>query len=229
MLDGLFDRWWRLGGVAGILFLVLFIVGIVLEGEAPDFDDPVDDIRDWFTDNGEQYLVGDYLVGLAFVLFFLPFLSSLRGLLARAEGDPAVWSWVVFAAGIAILVLGAVASLFWESLAFGFGVAEDADEGTIRTLMYLDHAGFATLEMAFVPFLLASSLVIARTGVLWRWLAIIGLAGGVLSALAGLSALESDPEGGFTTFFFISGPVAALFILLVSVNMLLRRDAPASA
>lgn len=86
MLDVFFDKWWRVGGAAGVLFLIMFIVGIVLQGEAPQFDEPVDEIRDWFADNGEQYLVGDYMVGLAFVLFFLPFLASLRGLLARVEG-----------------------------------------------------------------------------------------------------------------------------------------------
>src|SRR3972149_8157913 len=120
MLDVFFDKWWRVGGVAGILFLIMFIVGIVVRGEPPTFDDPVDEIRDWFTDNGEQYLIGDYLTTLAFVFFFLPFLASLRGLLASAEGGPAGWSRVTFAGGITFLGFGAGARPFWGALAHRF-------------------------------------------------------------------------------------------------------------
>ena len=230
MLDVFFDKWWRVGGVAGILFLIMFIAGFVLQfvlGEAPAFDKPDEEIRDWFTDNGEQYLVGDYLVGLSFVLLFLPFLSSLRGLLASAEGGPAVWSRVAFAGGLLFLIFGATASVFWGALAYGFGVRGDADGGTIRTLMYLDVAAWNTVPLAFIPFALGSSLVILQTGVLWRWLALIGLVTAVFAAIGGLSYLDSDPEGTLVMIGGVSFPLAGLWILLTSVNMILKREAPA--
>lgn len=229
MLDVFFDKWWRVGGVAGILFLIMFFAGFVLQGEAPTFDEPVDEIRDWFTDNGEQYLVGDYLIGLAFVVFFIPFVASLRGLLAAAEGGAAVWSRVAFAGGLLFLIFGATASVFWGALAYGFGVAENADDETIRTLMYLDVAGFATLPLAFVPFVLGASLVILRTGVLWRWLSLIALIAAVFSIIAGASTLTSDPDGALGGIGFIGFIGLPIWILLVSVNMLLKREAPASA
>src|SRR3990172_5328263 len=144
MLDIFFDKWWRVGGMAGILFLITFIGAIILEGEPPSFDDPVNKIRDWFVDDGKQFLVAEYLIGLAFTLFFLPFLASLRGVLASAEGGPAVWSRVAFAGGLIFLIFGAVASFFWATLAYSFGVVENGDEGTIKTLMYLDHVAFTT-------------------------------------------------------------------------------------
>ena len=229
MLDGLFNNWWRVGGIAGILYLILFFAGFGLTGEAPTFDEPVDEIRDWFADNGEQYLVGDYLTGLAFVLFFLPFLASLRGLLARVEGEPAVWSWVAFSGGLALLIIGGIASLFWATLAYGFGVAENADEETVRTLMYLDVAGFAMLPLGFVPFVLGASLVILRTGVLWRWLSFVGLIVAVFSIIAGASTLTSDPDGALGGVGFIGFIGLPIWILLVSINMILKREAPASA
>ena len=173
MLDVFFEKWWRVGGLMGVLFLVVFFVGASVQGESVAFDDPVDEIRGWFADNGEQHLVGNYLIVLAFVLFFIPFLASLRGLLAGAEGEPAVWSWVAFSGGLALVLIGFVASLFRGTLAYAFGVAEGGDRETIRTLMYLNHLGEATFVLAFVPFVLGSSLVIARTAVLWRWLALL--------------------------------------------------------
>ena len=50
-LDFLWANWWRVGGVAGILFLVLFMVGVGIQGERPFIDDPVAEIQDWFADN----------------------------------------------------------------------------------------------------------------------------------------------------------------------------------
>src|SRR3989337_2492401 len=158
MLDVFFDKWWRVGGVAGILYLVMFMIGIILQGGPPNFDDPVNEIQDWFTDSGKQYIAGNYLISLGFVLFFLPFLSSLRGLLASAEGGAAVWSRVAFASGLLFLVFGATASIFWGALAFGFGVVEEGDEGTVKTLMYLDAYAFSGLFMVLVPLLLSVSL-----------------------------------------------------------------------
>ena len=229
MLDQLFQKWWRVGGVMGILFLVLFIVGASVQGESVAFDDPVDEIREWFADNGEEHLVGNYLIGLALVLFFLPFLSSLRGLLARVEGEPAVWSWVAFSGGLVLMLIGFVASLFRGTLAYAFGVADGGDPETIRTLMYLDHVGFASLPLGFVPFVLGSSLVIARTAVLWRWLALLGLLVVVLSIIAGASSLTSDPDGALGGIGFISFPGSALWILILSVAMILKQDEPAAA
>jgi hypothetical protein len=228
VLDVLFDKWWRMGGVCGILFIIMFAIGIVVQGEPPDLDAPVDEIRDWFADNGEQYLVGDYLIGLGFVFFFLPFLSSLRGILARAEGDPAVWSWVTFLGGAVLLVIAAVSGMFWGTLAYGHGIRSDGDEATIRTLMHLDVAGFTALPLAFIPFVLGTSLVILRSGVFWRWLPIIGLIVVVSSAIAGASLLTSDTDGalgGVGAIGFIGAPI---WIILVSVNMILKPEAPAA-
>jgi len=229
MLGVFFDKWWRVGGVAGILFLIMFIVGIVVRGEPPTFDDPVDEIRDWFTDNGEQYLIGDYLTTLAFVFFFLPFLASLRGLLASAEGGPAVWSRVAFAGGLIFLILGAVGSSFWGTLAYSFGVVEEGEEGTIKTLMYLDQVGFTGAFMAVIPLVLGASLVTLRTGVLWRWLPLLALVVIVFVVIAGASTLTSDPDGALGGIGFIGFPFFGLWVLLVSVNMILKREAPAAA
>jgi hypothetical protein len=229
-MDVFFDKPSRLGGVLGILFVITLIVGIVVQGGYPDFDEPLDEVRDWYTDNGEQFLVGAYIVGLSFVLLFLPFLSSLRGRLAAAEGGQAVWSRLVFASGLALLVVAAVGSLGTGLLAFNFAVvkAGDLDDGTVRILMYLEYVAPVGPMLALL--LLASSIVIFRTGVLWRWLAIPGVIIAVLAVISGLQTLESEPysgvAGGIGNLAF---PLTALWILLVSVNMILKKEAPAAA
>ena len=227
-LAALQAQWWRVGGVAGILFLVLFIVGVSIQGEAPTFDAPVGEIRDWFTDNGEQFLVGNYLIFLGFVLFYLPFLSSLRGVLAAAEGGPAVWSRVAFVGGLIFMASAFVVSSFWATLAYSFGVVENGDEGTIKTLLYLDHVGFATASLTLIPLMLGASLVTLQTGVLWRWLPLLALVAIVFVVIFGASTLSSNSNGPLGGIGFIGLIATALWILLTSINMILKREAPTS-
>ena len=82
MTNGLFAQWWRIGGICGIVLVVLFVVGaIVLQGDTPTYDQSAAEIREFWADDGQRYLIGDYLIGIGFVIFFLAFLSALRGLL----------------------------------------------------------------------------------------------------------------------------------------------------
>ena len=223
----LLAQWWRVGGVAGIIFLALFIVGIALQGDMPSHEEPTSQIREWFADNGKQYLVGDYLIGLGVVLFFLPFLSALRSLLGVAEGGPAVWSRVALIAGTIFAALGAAQGFFFGALAYGFGVVGQGDDATVRTLMYLQFYAFSSFTLIVAPLALASSLIIWRTGVLWRWLALLGLVVGILAIIAPLAVLDADPEGALAGIGFIGMLVAGLWVLLVSAAMVMKRSLPA--
>ena len=229
MLDVFFDKWWRVGGVAGILFVIMVIVAAGLSGDTPTFDKPADEIRDWFADNGDQFLVGNFIFGLAFAFFFFPFLAGLRSLLGAAEGGPRVWSTVAFAGGVSWLALGAVVSLFWATLAFSFGVVEQGDDVPVKTLMYLDQVGTAVLTLPLIPLILGATLVSLRTRVLWRWLAAIAAVAIVFDVINGANTLSSDADGALGGVGFIGFLASALWILLVSVNMILKREAPAPA
>jgi hypothetical protein len=217
--------------VAGIVFVVLFIVGVVLQADAPTHDKPASEIAAWFTDHGKQSIVGDYMFGLGFVLFFLPFLVALRGLLHAAEGGAAVWSRLALVGGVVLVVLAGVVGSFWGSLAYGFGVTGEGDEAAVHTLMYLDfYIGQGSASLAVALFLLASSAAIWRTAALWRWLALLGLVAGVIAAIAPLSLLDADPEGPLA----IMGGIAVyigwpLWVLLASVAMIMKRSLPTAS
>jgi len=228
MLDVFFDKPWRLGGVAGIVFPILFIVAVSIQGEYPNVDAPNDEVRDWFTDHGEQFIVGDYLMGLTFMIFFPFFLVNLFGLLSGAEGGAAVWSRLALLGGVVFVVLAAALSLFAATLAFGFGVSDTADDSMIRLAMVMDHFSFFRASLALAPLLLGSSLVILRTGVLWRWLAIAGLFVGLASLGLPIGALDSDTEGAGGGLVLLGFALTMLWILLVSINMILKREAPAA-
>src|SRR5687767_2334768 len=112
-------QWWRLGGALGIAFVVVFtICGFVFESESPMHTDDIADIRAYWEEDGDTYLLGGYLIGLASVLLYLPFLCALRAFLGTAEGGPQLWSRVAFAAGIIFLIMAATAEAAWTTLAF---------------------------------------------------------------------------------------------------------------
>ncbi len=215
-------HWWRLGGAAGIVFVVLFAVGLVaFQFDVPLYDDPIEDIRAYWVDDGQQYLVGNYLIAVGFAFFFLPFIASLRAVLGRAEGGAQVFSRVTFAAGFLFLIWGAMSSFFWGTLAFG-NFAAETNEETIRTLMHLDLYAFSGIGLAVAILALASSLVIAQR----RWLAIPGVITGVLGTLSPLRTLSAESDSFFAILWLAMFPAILLYILLVSIAMLMSKEEP---
>ena len=96
----------------GIGFVILFLIGgIFLTGDTPMRDDSIEDIRKFFADDGEMYLLGDYLTGIAFIFLFLPYLVTLRWVLGSGEGWPPIWSWLTVLGGVSMLVIGGTAAV----------------------------------------------------------------------------------------------------------------------
>lgn len=218
------NKWWRVGGVLGIGFIILFILSMGLQSGAPDVDASADEVREYFTDDKDIFLSGDYLGGLAFIFLFLPFVSILSTLLGRAEGNPAVWSLVVFAAGIIMLALGGAGSMFRVALAFG--AAEGGDDSVLLALMNLDYVTFAALPMVAGLFLLAASLVILKTGVFLKWLGWLGLATGVIAAISGLATFDTDPFGPLAILGIVALIGWLVWTLGVCVQMVMMKEAP---
>ena len=219
------QQWWRLGGAAGIAFMIMFVIGVALQTAPPLFDDPIDEIRADWVEDGNQYLVADYVLGLAFVFFYIPFISALRGILGRAEGGGNLWSRVSFIGGLIIMLWGAWASAFWGTLAFG-DFAETASDETIQTLMVLDYYSVVGMPLAFAVFVGGTSIVILQTGVLRRWLVYLGMVEIVLSVLAPLAIFSANSSSTFDTIYTISFLILPLWILLVSIVMLMISDEP---
>jgi len=227
-MDSVMRQWWRLGGAGAILFIILVAVSFGLQIDAPTYDDPIDDIRAYWVDDGQQYLIGDYLFGIGFAFLFLPFIVSLRALLGRAEGGVNLWSRVAFLGAILVIIWGAT------SLLLGYPrlrrLRRGASDETLQTLMLAATYAFTGLiPLAGALFVLASSLVIVRTGVLWTWLAYLGAIEGVLGVLAPLAILSADSEGFFDIISFSAFIGLLVWVLLVGIAMVMKTEEPAAA
>jgi hypothetical protein len=168
------DRWQRWSPLAGVAFTVFFLVALGVSRGGPG--DTPDELADWYGDEGNR--------GAAFFVFFLLtaaalsflwLLGALRSALVRAEGDPARWTAVAFAAGVAsATLLLASASLYVTPAAAASEEKFPFDPSTANSLA---NAGFMLLvcsTMAGALLVLATSIVAARTGLLPRWLVLAG-------------------------------------------------------
>jgi hypothetical protein len=223
-MNGFMDQWWRVGGVCGILLLVTFVVGAIAQGgEPPAFDDPIGEIRAFWQENGNDYLVGDFIIGAGFILFFLPFLSALRSVLGQAEGGVQMWSRIVFGGGVLFFALAGICGAPWTTLAWG-GVAENASDDTIQLLMWLDVTLNHFVPAGIVVFALPAAMVMLRTRVLPTWLGILTLIVGVIALLSMLSILADSSDDNYG---FVAWPLSAIWILATSIVLIMKKEAPA--
>jgi hypothetical protein len=225
-MNGIMSQWWRLGGALGIAFIVIFFVaGFGIQGDSPTYDEPISDIRAYWEDDGQTYLIGDYLLGLGAMVFFLPFQVCLGTMLRRAEGEPAIWSRVGFYGGLLMIAFAAMAAASWSALAFA---AENISDESLTALMYLDVGAWNAFPYAIGVFVTASSLVMALTGVLWRWLGWLGLIIGIAAFITPLGILDEDPEDVFDAIGLIPFIGFAIWLLITSIGMLMKTEEPAT-
>src|SRR5574341_1699840 len=225
-------QWWRLAGIAGIVFSVLFVVGaIALQGEPPQRTDSVEEIRQYFIDDGEIYLTGDYLVGIGFIFFFLPWAVGLSRLIRRADGLSGMLSTLVVVGAVAFVVIGGVSSIFFGAMAINASAdpAIALDDTSIRAFMELSTYAFGSFSIIGALLLAAASYGIWRTGVLWRWLAIIGGLASLLLIIGGAWTIDGDEEGFLSALGFVGLIGMLLFLLISSVGMIMRQAEPESA
>jgi hypothetical protein len=226
-MDGLWQQWWRVGGIFGIGFVILFIIGpIFLTGDTPQRGDSIEDIRQFFADDGEMYLAGDYIGGIAFVFFFLPYLVTLRWVLGSGEGWPPIWSWLTVLGGVSFLVVGGTSSVFFGALAISADNPEIEDT-SIRTLMEMSEYAFTGFSLTMGLFVASASLVVLRTGVLWRWLAGLGFLAAILLVIGASWPIDGDEEGALAIAGFIGAPLTLLWILISSIGMIMMKEEPA--
>jgi hypothetical protein len=193
----------RLAPLAGLLFLAMMIAGLALSGEGPDPDEGAAAAVDHWRGDDAKLVTGAILVALAGVPLVW-FAGALRSALRGAEGGTGRLSAVAFA-GAAILAVGlaTVAGL-------QFALADAADDlapDQVHTLSALAYSFFLPLPVGLALLLLATAVVVLRTGVLPKWVGWVALAIGLVAM---------TPAGFFA--FLASG----LWVLAVAVLLYLR-------
>jgi MFS family permease len=178
------------GGIAAIVFAVLFVVGFLLVSDTPDGDESNLKWVRHFADSGNRrmIIIGVIMLALAAVAFLI-FLAVLRERLRETTGSE--WlATIVFASGIVFVAMvagfaigqGSVAA----SITFGDApVPRDAD--IMRTLVSVGFGALLVFGAASAGLLIfVTSIVSGRAALLPRWFVVTGYVVGVIVFLGGL-------------------------------------------
>jgi hypothetical protein len=220
--------WKKVTGWSGIVFVVLFVVGLVIAGDGPALGDSAADVREWFDDNESAVAWITWSGALGFALFFLLFASGLRSILGPADAaNEGIWSRLSFAGAIVFVALGGAGSAFWAVLGQE-DVRSVASDGTVKALAAFDTLIFgAVLPWGIAVFLIGASVVILQSGVMAKWLGWLGLASTLLIVIGTLWPFAGDDESFLAILTFIGLPLALIWSLGVSIEIL-RSDRSAA-
>lgn len=179
----------------GVVFGVLVIVATWLESGAPGENAADEAWTAYYADSGNrrEEEIAFFLIGLA-GLCFLQFLGSLRGALARAEGEPARITTAAIASGVAFI--GIAISAHAVGTAMSWSVSFYGDEFTVdpdlaRLLGSLSYGLYVMSLFAAAGMAIATATVALwmRAFPAWLgWLSVLAAIAGILGIL-GLTGL----------------------------------------
>ena len=200
----------RLGGIGGILFVILFFRSNLTPPDAPVPTPGPKDVVAYFTDRQDGILLYNGLLLIFAAFFFLWFLGALHGVLRSVEGGSGGISSVALAGGLVFITLvlagAAVEIVYPATLARFENFQADAQLGFLSLALSGWMYRFALAGMSV---LIAASVVVLGTGVMPRWVALVGFVAALFALLRFLI-----PLGGI---------LGLVWVLAVSALMLVSR------
>jgi hypothetical protein len=200
----------------GVAFALLVVVAAWLQSDAPGGDASNADWMAYYADSGNRRKeeVAFLLIGLA-GLCFLQFLGSLRGALARAEGEPARITTAAVASGAAFIAIAIAAhavgtAISWSVGWYGDELTVDAD--TARVLAGLSQALYVMSLFAAAGMAVATATIALWMRAFPAWLGWLS----VLAAIAGILGILGLP-----------GLVVLVWIAVLSAYLVWPRPAAA--
>jgi hypothetical protein len=201
----------RLGGIGGILFVVFFFRSYLTPPDAPVPTSEPKDVVAYFADRHDGILLYNGVLLIFAAFFFLWFLGALDGVLRSVEGGGGGISSVALGGGLVFVTLvlagAAVEIVYPATLARFENFQADAQLGFLSLALSGWMYRFALAGMSV--FIAAASAVVLGTGVMPRWLALVGFVAALFALLRFLI-----PLGGI---------LGLVWVLLVSALMLVGR------
>jgi hypothetical protein len=166
----------RLAPLAGALFGVMMVVGVLVSGESPDTNASAEEVIKHYDDG--KFFVGIISLGLGAVLFMI-FAATLRRHLVASGAE---WlATLVFGGGVVFTVgLCTFASSQFALL----DAADTKTVGAAQALNIIDNNNFPPAVIGMCVLLLATAWHVLSSGSLPRWIGWVSLVIGIL-ALAG--------------------------------------------
>lgn len=200
----------RLGGVCGLLFVGLILPAYVVGyPDAPTSASGLGQVLAYFGASPGSFVFYNGTLALFSTFFFLWFLGVLYGVLRRAEGVDGVLSSIMLVGGILFITLscaGYAAEITHPATVLRF---ENFVPGAQRAFESLAFSAwlYHFCQVGDAVMVSAASLVVLGSGVLPRWLGLVGFLVAILALLHFLLPL-------------IGAVAGLLWVALVSALML---------
>jgi len=213
------DRHSRYAAATGIFFVVLVVIGFLVQPKPPSSDASAVEVLEYVKDHHDALHVVQLIFGLA-GFFFIWFIGALRSLLGGAEGGERRLATTAYGGGLI-----AVATLM-----VGLGVAAAAelhparDPEITRALIDASLLIPAVGAPAAAVFFFANGLSVLRSGYLPPWLGWLALVTGFFNAI-GIGAVFTDHgvfAGDGVLGFFVGFALFLVWVLAASI-LLVRK------
>jgi hypothetical protein len=213
------DRHSRYAAATGIFFVVLVVIGFLVQPKPPSSDASAVEVLEYVKDHHDALHVIQLIFGLA-GFFFIWFIGALRSLLGGAEGGERRLATTAYGGGLI-----AVATLM-----VGLGVAAAAelhparDPEITRALIDASLLIPAVGAPAAAVFFFANGLSVLRSGYLPPWLGWLGMVTAFFNAI-GIGAVFTDHgvfAGDGVLGFFVGLVLFLVWVLAASI-LLVRK------
>jgi hypothetical protein len=197
------SRYEWLAPLTGVAFVVVVVIGFILQGEPPGADEGAEAVAEHYLDNADSIRIGSFLTAVAGT-FLIMFLGYVRKVLRAAEGDRGVLSLVAFAGAVIVALAAAIDGTI------SFAIAEavdDIDATQVQTLQALWDNDFVPFALGAQVLWFALGISIVRHGALPKWLGWVAIVFGIASL---------TPAG------FLAFLLGAVWILVVSIMLAMR-------
>jgi hypothetical protein len=213
------DRHSRYAAATGIFFVVLVVIGFLVQPKPPSSDASAVEVLEYVKDHHDALHVIQLIFGLA-GFFFIWFIGALRSFLGGAEGGERRLATTAYGGGLI-----AVATLM-----VGLGVAAAAelhparDPEITRALIDASLLIPAVGAPAAAVFFFANGLSVLRSGYLPPWLGWLGMVTAFFNAI-GIGAVFTDHgvfAGDGVLGFFVGLVLFLVWVLAASI-LLVRK------
>jgi hypothetical protein len=209
------DRAQRLLPLAGILFVVVFVVANAITGSMPDQDSSAAKIFSYWDDHQGTQTAAAFLGTFAVVLFVF-FAGALRSALRSSESEEVPYSAIAFGGAIITAGAGAVDSMLRLATA---SAADNGANATVYTLNQLNAFDWLPVVAGLSVMFIASGLGGLRTAALPK----------VLSWIALVLGIAFLTPAGIVAFFAFPLWIIAASIVLYGRRRSVGRFAPAAS
>ena len=220
-------RWERLGAQAGIAFVVLGVIGIVLQGEVPSQNATGAALIEYMADQRDGLMWSCAVWSIA-SLCGLFFIATVRARISEAEGGHNELATAVVIGGLMTFVANLVSSIMVTAMAFRDPGA--IDEATVRLAFDVMNFGFIAANVGVALVAGSAAAVVLSTGLLPRWVGWFSVAVMGLCIVSLLGVVATDgflaPGGGFQ---YVVGAAGLAMFLALAIEFLMHAEAPAKA